>query len=90
VGGGETVGVGREMAGGIERGGVISILTQARALGRKLANGLGCFLVLAGHTVQMGRSNFHGLNILFQYFLYSKFEKYKRCTSFSPQFSNLY
>jgi hypothetical protein len=41
-------------------------------------------------TVAVGRTQCHGLNILFQYFYYSKFEKYKSCTSYSPNFSKLY
>jgi hypothetical protein len=39
-----------------------------------------------GHTVAVGRAQFHGLNILFQYFYYYKLEKYKNSTSFSPKF----
>jgi hypothetical protein len=41
-------------------------------------------------TVIVGRAQFQGLNILFQYFSYSKFEKYKSCTSLSPIFSKLF
>jgi hypothetical protein len=41
-------------------------------------------------TVTVGRTQFQFLNILFQYFSYSKFEKYKSCTSRSPKFSKLY
>jgi hypothetical protein len=41
-------------------------------------------------TVAVGRAQFQSLNILFQYFYYSKFEKYKSCTSYSPTFSKLY
>jgi hypothetical protein len=41
-------------------------------------------------TVTVGRLQLQGLNILFQYFSYSKFEKYKNCTSHSPNFSKLY
>jgi hypothetical protein len=47
---------------------------------------------LRGHlagAVAVGRAQFQGLNILFQYFN-SKFEKYKSCTSYSPNFSKLY
>jgi hypothetical protein len=40
-------------------------------------------------AVAVGRAQFHGLNILFQYFFYSKFEKYKSCTSGSPNFFKL-
>jgi hypothetical protein len=39
--------------------------------------------------VAVGRAQFQGLNILFQYFYYSKFEKCKSCTSFPPNFSKL-
>jgi hypothetical protein len=41
-------------------------------------------------TVTVGQARFQGLNILFQYFSYSKFEKYKSCTSHSPNFSKHY
>jgi hypothetical protein len=41
-------------------------------------------------TVTVSRAQFQGLNILFQYFRYSKFEKYKSCTFLSPNFSKLY
>jgi hypothetical protein len=41
-------------------------------------------------TVTVGWLQLQGLNILFQYFSYSKFEKYKNCTSHSPKFSKLY
>jgi hypothetical protein len=40
--------------------------------------------------VTVGRPQLQGLNILFQYFSYSKFEKYKSCTSRSLNFSKLY
>jgi hypothetical protein len=40
--------------------------------------------------IAVGQAQFQGLNILFQYFYYSKFEKYKSCTSYSPNFSRLY
>jgi hypothetical protein len=65
-------------------------VSGAHALGMKLADGAGCFLTLARHTVQMGQPNFHGLNIVFKYSIYSKFEKYKSCTSSPPKFSKLY
>jgi hypothetical protein len=40
-------------------------------------------------TVAVGRAQFQGINILFQYFSYSKFEKYNSCTSYSQIFSKL-
>jgi hypothetical protein len=43
-----------------------------------------------GQTVAVGRAQFQGLNILFQYFSYSKFEKLNSCTSCSLNFSKLY
>jgi hypothetical protein len=41
-------------------------------------------------AVAVGRAQFQGLNILFQYFYYSKFDKYKSCASYYPMFSKLY
>jgi hypothetical protein len=59
------------------------------SLGSWAHEGFGWWTDYAG-TVAVGRAQFQCLNILFQYFYYSKFEKYKSCTSCSPNFSKLY
>jgi hypothetical protein len=74
-------------------GGVRSIGNAARAqcghLGTWAHEGFGRWADSVG-TVAVGRAQFQGLNILFQYFYYSKFEKCKSCTSYSPNFSKVY
>jgi hypothetical protein len=62
---------------------------QRGRLGARAQEVFGQWADWAG-TVAVGRAQFQGLNILFQYFYYFKFEKYKSCTCRSPIFSKLY
>jgi hypothetical protein len=91
--GGDSVGVSRQ-AGGGETEAVWSDCGSGAGRPRDLVRharteGVGRVGRL-GQTVAVGRAQFQGLNILFQYFSYSKFEKFKSCTSYSSSFSKLY